>query len=100
MSRENEIAKAVMQIAVGRPNGVATFKRCYGEVPYHVALTAAERSLSVTRPGEPMWHQLVRNIQSHHDVDGNFIERGLLRHVMRVGYEITPAGRSWLAAHP
>lgn len=100
MSRENDIAKAVMQVAASRPNGVATFTRCYAEVPNHVALTAAERSLSVTRPGEPMWHQLVRNIQSHHDAEGNFIERGLLRHVMRVGYEITPAGRRWLAAHP
>ena len=100
MSRENAIAKAVMQIASSQPNGLATFKRCYAEVPNHVRLTTAERATSVTRPREPMWHQLVRNIRSHHDADGNFLDRGLLRHVPRVGYEITPAGRRWLAAHP
>ena len=100
MSRENQIAKAVMEIASNQANGLATFKRCYLEVPHHLGLTAAEKRLSQTRPGEPMWHQLVRNIRSHHDADGNFIDRGLLRHVPRVGYEITPAGRRWLAAHP
>jgi hypothetical protein len=100
MSRENEIARAVMHIAASQSSGLATFRRCYVEVPNHLALTAAERSLSLTRPGEPMWHQLVRNIQSHHDNDGNFIERGLLDHVHRTGYRITDAGRKWLAAHP
>jgi hypothetical protein len=100
MSRENQIAKAVMTIASSQPNGLATFKRCYVEVPNLLPLTSAERRLSQTRPGEPMWHQLVRNIRSHYDADGNFIDRGLLRHVSRVGYEITAAGQQWLAAHP
>jgi len=100
MSRENDVAKAVMNIAANQPNGLATFRRCYAEVPNYLALNAAERALSLTRPGEPMWHQLVRNIQSHHDADGNFIERGLLNHVHRTGYQITAAGRRWLAAQP
>lgn len=100
MSRETEIAKAVMKIAASQANGIATFNRCRAEVPTHVRLTSTERTLSSTRRGEPMWHQIVRNIRSHHDADGNFIERGLLRHVPRVGYEITAAGRRWLAANP
>jgi hypothetical protein len=98
MSRENAIAVAVMQIAANQASGLATFKRCYAEVPNYIVLNAVEKALSVTRPGEPMWHQLVRNIRSHHDADGNFIERGLLNHVHRTGYRITDAGRKWLAA--
>ena len=43
-----------------------------------------------------MWHQLIRNIRSHHDVDGNFIERGLLEHVSRRGYRATELGRKLL----
>ena len=100
MSRENAIAKAVMQIASSQSNGIATFKRCYSEVPNYLALTAAERATSWTRPREPMWHQLVRNIRSHHDADGNFIDRGFLRHIPRIGYEITAAGRRWLSGQP
>jgi hypothetical protein len=99
MSRENQIAKAVMQIAAGQSNGLATFKRCYAEIPNYLTLTSTEKALSPTRPGEPMWHQLVRNIQSHHDADGNFIDRGLLIHVHRTGYQITDLGRKWLKSH-
>lgn len=100
MSRENQIAVVVMKIADGQHSGVATFKRCYAEVPNRLQLSAAEKSLSVARRGEPMWHQLVRNIRCHHDADGNFIERGLLEHVPKVGYRITPAGRTYLANNP
>jgi hypothetical protein len=54
--------------------------------------------MSGTRPGEPMWHQIVRNIKSHDAANGNFIERGLLEHIPRVGYRITTAGRARLRA--
>ncbi|HEX8584285.1 MAG TPA: hypothetical protein VF680_07740 [Allosphingosinicella sp.] len=100
MSRENQIATAVMKIAASQKSGIATFKRCYVEVPHHLKLSAAETSLSATRPGEPMWHQLVRNIRCHHDADGNFIDRGLLEHVPKVGYRITNAGRQSLTKKP
>ena len=43
-----------------------------------------------------MWHQLIRNIRSHHGVDGNFINGGLLAHVPKRGYEATKAGRAYL----
>jgi hypothetical protein len=96
MSRENQIARAVMKIADGQPSGVATFKRCYADIPKLMKLTANETAISATRPREPMWHQLVRNIRCHHDADGNFIDRGLLEHVPKVGYRITNAGRAYL----
>ncbi len=98
MSRatEEQVAIAIMQIANAQPQGLATFKRCYAEIPSLLRLSSGDKAISVTRPREPMWHQLVRNIRSHHEAEGNFIERGLLEHVKSVGYRITPAGKTFL----
>ncbi|WP_156521048.1 hypothetical protein [Magnetospirillum moscoviense] len=93
---ENDIATAIMQIAVQRPNGLVTFKRAYDEVPKHVQLSSADLAQSVTRPNEQMWQQLVRNIRSHFQADGNFIKAGLLEHVKNVGYKVTDKGRDYL----
>lgn len=87
MADETDIAKGVMAIAAAN-NGLCTFKRAYKEIPLHVKLSAANLAPSVTRPGEPMWHQLVRNIRSHHASPGNYIHDGHLRHVSRVGYRL------------
>ena len=65
MSRENANCQAVMEIAANQANSIATFKRCYAEVPNRTAINGGgAKALSQTRPGEPMWHQLVRNIRS------------------------------------
>ena len=44
-----------------------------------------------------MWQQIVRNIKSHHESENNFIKKGYLTHIPRVGYKITPAGADYLA---
>ena len=93
---EEDIALGVLQIAASQPGGVCTFKRAYSEIPNYVHLTPSNRAPSVTRRGEEMWEQLVRNIKSHDTSPDNFIQRGLLEHVPRVGYRITPAGRRYL----
>lgn len=93
---ENDVALAVMQIAAGQTNGICTFNRARSDVPKYVKMTAGDLSPSTTRAGEPMWHQLIRNIKSHHAADGNFIAAGYLQHVPRRGYQITTAGRSHL----
>lgn len=93
---ENDVALAVLQIAGSRNNGLCTYNRARSEVPNHIALAAADLAMSTTRPNEPMWHQLIRNIQSHHDAVGNYINDGLLQHVPRQGFRITDAGRKWL----
>jgi hypothetical protein len=87
-----------MVIAARQANGLATFKRCRNEIPMVVRLNAANNAPSATRPGEPMWHQIVRNIKSHDIAGTNYIAQGLLVHVHRTGYRITQAGRAHLQA--
>ena len=90
---ENEVAFAIVQIAKAQPDGVATFARCKREVPLHLQLSAGDMRRSQTRPNEPMWQQLIRNIKSHSDSEGNYICEGYLTHIPRVGYQVTNAGR-------
>lgn len=90
---EDKIAVGVLKIAAAQANGIATFRRLRKEIPSVVKLNDADLAPSATRPGEPMWHQIVRNIKSHHTDEGNAIAEGWLTHVPRVGYAITPAGR-------
>jgi hypothetical protein len=96
MAVEDKFALGVLQIADSQASGTATFNRCRKEIPALVKLTAAELAPSKTRVGEPMWHQIVRNIKSHHVDEGNFIYEGYLKHVPRVGYAVTAAGRAHL----
>jgi len=84
---ETDIARGVVQIANAN-SGLCTFKRAYREIPNHVQLDKANLAPSATRPGEPMWHQIVRNIKSHDTTPGNFIHDGRLVHVPRVGYRV------------
>lgn len=93
---ENDIALGVMQIAANQTNRICTFKRAYIDIPAYVHLTATNCAPSVTRHGEVMWQQLVRNIKSHSESVDNFIYRGLLEHVPRVGFRITDVGMVFL----
>ena len=98
MSRttEFEISIATLQVANTKPNGIASFDDLRSEIPLYINLTQGDLQYSSTRPGERLWEQLIRNIQSHHNSDGNFIALGYLEHVRGVGYRITSAGRSYL----
>ncbi|MDD9739769.1 hypothetical protein PVW47_08275 [Marinovum sp. SP66] len=90
---EAEIATAVMRIAARSPDGTATFEQLYKEIPSEITLTADDQRQSTTRPNEQMWEQIVRNIQSHHEAEGNAIAEGWLVHVPKTGCQITDAGR-------
>jgi len=98
MSRvtENEVALAVLQIAAAKENGICTLNDARSDVPKYLSLGVDDLQESETRVGEPMWHQQIRNIQSHHDADGNFINDGLLTHVDGGGYMVTDNGRKFL----
>jgi hypothetical protein len=93
---EERISIGVLKIAATHPKGLATFNGCRANIPINVKLTAGDLAASTTRPGEPMWHQIVRNIKSHDKEDNNYIALGYLEHVPRVGYRITEAGRKHL----
>jgi hypothetical protein len=93
-STENEVAFAIIQIAKTAPSGIASFSRCRKEVPNYLNLQIADRANSKTRPGEEMWEQQIRNIKSHFDAPGNYICEGYLRHVPKVGYEVTTSGKT------
>ncbi|HQS95562.1 hypothetical protein [Novosphingobium sp. 17-62-19] len=97
---EEEMAKLAMTIAVNQPNGVVTYDDLRREVPKMVVLDAADLALSQVRNGEPMWHQIFRNIKCHSEVQGNAIYDGRLTHVRDTGYAITAHGRAWIAANP
>lgn len=87
MADKTDIAAGVLTIAKAN-NGLCTFKRAYQEIPSYVKLDAANLAPSATRPGEPMWHQLVRNIKSHYKDPGNYIHDGHLVHVPGIGSRI------------
>ena len=93
---EDDVALAVLRIAAAHPKGICTFHRARSDIPNYLKLSTGDLAPSSTRNGEPMWHQIIRNIQSHHGVDGNYIELGYLQHVPRSGYAATPAGRAYL----
>lgn len=89
---EERISKGVLKIAAANAKGVATFRKCRVEIPNVVNLTTADLAPSGTRSGEPMWHQIVRNIKCHDKESNNYIALGYLEHVPRTGYRITKAG--------
>lgn len=93
---EDTIAHAILQIAAQQSDGFASYDLIREELPNIVSLTQDDLATSETRPGEPMWHQIMRNVQSHHEQEGNYIFEGYLDHVPREGYRATPLGRSHL----
>jgi len=96
ITTENEIAFGVLQIAATQTTDIASFQKLRKEIPNYVSLTDADWEPSITRNGEPMWHQIVRNVKSHHEEDGNFINSGYLEHIPRVGYKATKLGLKYL----
>jgi len=93
---ETNVAIAVLRIAEQRADGLATFARIKKDAPALLNLSAADQRQSDTRPNEEVWEQLIRNIKSHYEAEGNFIAEGYLVHVPRAGYRITDAGRAHL----
>lgn len=94
---EDDIAVGVMMIAHSVHGGVATFPRLKRDLPHAVKFSEEDWAISDTRPNEPMWHQILRNIKSHHTAEGNAIREGYLIHIPRVGYQVTDAGRNYAA---
>jgi hypothetical protein len=74
---EAEIAEIVVDI-LEEGSGEATIAELVAEIPNRVRLSAEDLAPSVTRPGEALWEQQVRNITSHKGSPGNVIHDGKL----------------------
>lgn len=90
---ESEIAEAVLSYLVGLPSGEATIADIKRHLRRSFNFTAADKEQSPTRTNEQMWEQLVRNIVSHRNSDGNYIHDRLLEYRPR-RLAITDAGRN------
>ena len=93
---EYEMSVTVMRSAAAKPGGYVTLAELRDEIPHYIQLTPGDLEYSTTRPGECLWEQLLRNIQSHHKSPNNFICLGYLEHIPGGGYAITDIGREFL----
>lgn len=88
---EAEFSKIVLGILANNGTGDASFSDLIQEIPNLIKLTASDLTQSDTRPNEPIWHQRVRNIKSHKEVEGNYIADGFLEEIPN-GLRITARG--------
>lgn len=93
---EAELAETVLRILAAEPSGKAAFSTLIAAIPKYIKLTEADLVPSETRPNEAVWEQRVRNIKSHKNADGNYINSGYLAEV-EGGLAITDAGRKLVA---
>jgi hypothetical protein len=73
--REAEIAQAV-SVYLYEAGGIATIAQIRRALPHYLELNDNDRCPSLTRSGEEVWEQQVRNIVCHRDSDGNPIKNG------------------------
>ncbi len=96
-STETDIAEAVLAVLAERPSGEASIAELISSVPLHHTLTEEDKTPSTTRPGEAVWEQQVRNITSHKQSPGNYINEGFLEAVPG-GLKITAVGKAKIGA--
>ena len=78
LTTEAEFADIVETILSEISTSEASYAELIDEIPNRITLTSEDLAPSLTRPGEPMWHQRIRNITSHKDAVGNAIYEGRL----------------------
>ena len=81
-NRESEIAAAVSNYLYDA-GGSATIAQIRRALPFYIELTDVDRQPSLSRPGEEIWEQLVRNIVCHRFSEGNAIQAGALAYQPR-----------------
>ena len=92
---EREMAIAVMRFLASQPHGEATQEEIRCAIPAYIDLTEGDMEDSPTRPGERLWEQIIRNINSHKNNSTNFIFLGYLQPVTD-GFRITQEGLDFL----
>lgn len=79
---ETSVARAV-NAYLEDAGGTATISQIRKALPSFLPLSPADRAPSLTRPGEQMWEQQVRNIVCHRDCVGNPVNSGKFRYSPR-----------------
>jgi hypothetical protein len=94
--RETEARVLVLKIASACPNHTATTDMLIEQMPDFLELSEIDLRISNTRPNQPRWHQIVRNVISHRDSPLGPFELG---YALRTdnGISVTPDGLSFLA---
>ena len=85
---ESEMAIVALRIAASRPGGEATTTRLKEEIPDYIELTPGDLKQSATRPNEKMYHQIVGNIVSHQESEGNIIYEGYAQVTQPFGFSL------------
>ena len=93
---EHEMAIAVIKIAESMPSGCANLNQIRSRIERFITLTSEDWEPSDSLPTQPRWHQILRNINSNRNSQGNFIYEGYLEHLDGGGYCITDKGRRYL----
>ena len=78
-AREAEITAAVENYLFDA-GGEATIGQIRRAFPHYFPLTGEDRNASLTRPGEEIWEQQIRNIVCHRDTEGNAIKSGRIHY--------------------
>lgn len=89
---ESEFSEIVLKILLDFQNGEASYAELIEEIPSRITLTPSDLAQSDTRENEAVWEQRVRNITSHKDANGNYINDGFLEPI-KGGLRITELGR-------
>ena len=87
MNRSKRIDEGEVAVATERylmdAGGTATIKQIRRALPAYLQLSTLDCQQSVTRPGEQLWEQQVRNLVCHRDSEGNPVKVGRLRYSPR-----------------
>jgi hypothetical protein len=93
---EVDVGNAVLEILASTPGGEASIRLLKQELPKHLRLSHEDRRPSLTRDGEELWEQQVRNLVSHRKSTGNVIAEGYVSYRPR-RLAITDRGRRRIA---
>lgn len=98
--REPEARLLVLKIAALMPNQSASTQQLINETPNLISLSEIDLMPSQTRPLQPRWHQIIRNVISHRDSphgpfvrgyatrtpDGLVVTEAGIDHLRSIGY--------------
>lgn len=93
--REVEARTIMLKIAATKPSRCVLMRDIRAALPRYFDLTAEDLKISKTRKGEPLWHQIVRNVVSHQKSPTGPFVRGLAT-IEGSKFSVTNGGLTYL----